>query len=399
MRATGRFNAALYFFQEHDLAEIKIWFFPFGDAIVWNALSSLYDLFPDVLMIDVGLVGFGLAARCFHAPVIRAVPELRLAAIVQRNGTEAAKQYPDVRIVRTLVELLAISQIRLVVIATPNDSHYPLAYRCLTAGRDVLVDKPFTTTLKKAVTLVDYAKKQGRLITVYQNRRYDGDFQAVKQVVANGRLGRIVRFEANYDRYRPQLKPGAWRERSGPGTGIFFDIGPHLIDYALTLFGMPEAVTADIRIEREGAVADDAFDVALHYRNGVRADLKSSILAVVPRPHFVVQGTRGTFIKQTVDPQEQNLRNGKIPAEGAWGAEPEENWGVLTLSENGGLVQQRVPSVNCDFRNFYANLRDALLGKTAPAVTPEWAVDVMRILEAARQSSGERRTVSVNIAD
>ena len=346
-------------------------------------------------MIDVGLVGFGLAGRSFHAPVIRAVPGLRLAAIVQRNGSEAATQYPDVRVVRTLVELLTDPKIRLVVIATPNDSHFQLAHRCLTAGRDVLVDKPFTTTLEKATTLVEFAKKQGRLITVYQNRRYDGDFQALLQIAKSGVMGRIVNFEANYDRFRPQLKHGAWRERSGPGNGIFFDLGPHLIDYALSLFGMPEAVTADIRIDREGAVVDDTFDVALHYPDGLRADLRSSILAIAPRPHFLMHGLRGAFFKQTVDPQELNLRYGKIPAEGPWGAEPEENWGVLTTSENGELTQRRVPSVNCDFRDFYANLRDAILGQAEPAVSPEWALDVMRLLELARQSSSERRTVSV----
>jgi len=346
-------------------------------------------------MIDVGLIGFGLAGRAFHAPVIHAVPGLRLAAIVQRNGNEAATQYPEVRVVRTLVELLNIREIRLVVIATPNDSHYQLAHRCLTAGRDVLVDKPFTTTLEKAVALVEFAKKQGRLISVYQNRRYDGDFQALLQIAKNGTLGRIVSFEANYDRFRPQLKPGAWRERSGPGNGIFFDLGPHLIDYALTLFGLPDAVTADIRIQRDGAVVDDTFDVALHYENGLRADLRSSILAVAPRPHFLVHGTHGAFFKQTVDPQELNLRYGKIPSEGPWGAEPEENWGVLTASENSAVAQKRVPSVNCDFRDFYANLRDAILGKAELAVSPEWAVDVMRLLELARQSSNERRTVSL----
>lgn len=348
-------------------------------------------------MIDVGLVGFGLAGRAFHAPVIRAVPGLRLAAIVQRNGNEAATQYPDVRVVRTLVELLNIREIRLVVIATPNDSHYALAHRCLAAGRDVLVDKPFTTTLEKAATLVQLARKQGRLITVYQNRRFDGDFQAVRQLVAGGALGRIVRFESNYDRYRPQLRPGAWRERSGSGTGIFFDLAPHLIDHALLLLGMPEALTADIRIEREGAVADDAFDLAFHYPRGLRADLRSSILAVTARPRFLLHGTQGAFLKQSFDPQENNLRQGHIPTDTAWGAEPEENWGVLTLSENDTLVQRRIPPADCDYRDFYANLRDALLGKAALAVTPEWALDVMRLLELARQSSNERRTISVSV--
>jgi scyllo-inositol 2-dehydrogenase (NADP+) len=350
-------------------------------------------------MIDVGLIGFGLAGRAFHAQVIRAVPGLRLSAILQRSGNEAAEQYPDVRIVRTLDELLAIKEIRLVVIATPNDSHFPIAQQCLAAGREVLVDKPFTTTLEEAIELVKFAKKQGRILTVYQNRRYDGDFQTIVQLVASGALGRIVRFESNYDRFRPQLKPNAWRERSGPGTGIFFDIAPHLIDHALLLFGMPEALTADIRIEREGAVVDDAFDLAFHYSHGLRADLRSSILAAATRPRFILHGTHGAFVKQTVDPQESNLRRGHIPTETAWGAEPEENWGLLTLSENGALIQRRIPSANCDYRDFYANLRDAILGKAKLAVSTDWALDVMRLLELARQSNDERRTVSVPAAN
>jgi scyllo-inositol 2-dehydrogenase (NADP+) len=346
-------------------------------------------------VINVGLIGFGLAGRAFHAQVIRGVPGLRLATIVQRSGNEAAEQYPDVRIVRTVDELLSIPEIRLVVVATPNESHFPIAQQCLAAGRDVLVDKPFTTTLVEAVELVEFAKQHGRLLTVYQNRRYDGDFQAIRQLVASGVLGRIVRFETNYDRFRPQLKPGAWRERSGPGTGIFFDIGPHLIDHALLLFGLPEALTADIRIERDGAVADDAFDVAFHYPHGLRADLRSSILAAATRPRFTLHGMQGAYVKLTVDPQESNLRRGYIPTDAAWGAEPEENWGLLTLSENGAFTQRRVPSVNCDYRDFYVNLRDAILGKAELAVPPEWALDVMRLLELARQSSNERRTVSV----
>ena len=344
-------------------------------------------------MIETGLVGFGLAGRAFHAPVIRAVPGLHLAAIVQRIGNEAAEKYPDVRIVRSLDELLAIREIQLVVIATPNDTHFPFALQCLAAGRDVVVDKPFTTTVEEAKSLVEFAKKAGRQITVYQNRRYDGDFQAIRKVVADGTLGRIVRFETHYDRYRPQLKPGAWRETSRPGSGILFDIAPHLIDHALVLFGLPEAVTADVRTEREGAVADDAFDIMFHYPGALRAALRSSILAAAQRPRFVLLGTQGSFVKLTVDPQENNLRHGNIPASGPWGAEPEENWGLLTAPEGDKFTQRRIPSANCDFRDYYANVRDTLLGKAAPAITTEWAVNVMRLLEMARESSERRCTI------
>jgi scyllo-inositol 2-dehydrogenase (NADP+) len=344
-------------------------------------------------MIEVGLVGFGLAGRAFHAPVIRAVPGLHLAAILQRSGTEAAEKYPDVRIVRSLDELLSMPEIGLVVIATPNETHYPFAQQCLEAGRDVVVDKPFTTTLEEAVSLVQLARAANHLLTVYQNRRFDGDFQAIRQLVEAGSLGRIVRFETTYDRFRPQLKPAAWREIARPGSGILFDIAPHLIDHALVLFGLPKAVTAEVRIERENAAADDAFDITLHYSNSMRAVLRSSILAAAPRPRFVLLGTKGSFVKQTFDPQEMNLRRGYIPADKPWGFEPEENWGVLTVPSGDSFEQRRIPSAICDYRDYYSNVRDAILGRASLAVTLEWALDVMRLLELARESSQKGRTI------
>src|SRR5207253_702317 len=316
-------------------------------------------------MIEVGLVGFGLAGRAFHAPVIRAVPGLHLAAILERSGTEAAEKYPDVRIVRTLDELLSMSEIRLIVIATPNETHHLFARQCLEAGRDVIVDKPFTATLKEAVSLVQFAKDADRLLTVYQNRRYDGDFQAIRKLVEAGTLGRIVRFETSYDRFRPQLKSGAWRESARPGSGILFDIAPHLIDHALVLFGLPDAVTADVRTERESAADDDAFDITLHYLSGMRAVLRSSILAAAPRPRFVLFGTQASFVKQSFDPQEMNLSRGFIPADKPWGYQPEEDWGVLTVPRGDSFEQRRIPSATCDYRDYYSNLRDAILGRAA----------------------------------
>jgi scyllo-inositol 2-dehydrogenase (NADP+) len=344
-------------------------------------------------MIDVGLIGFGLAGRAFHAPVIRATPGLRLAAILQRHGNEAAEKYPDVRVVRSVEEFLNIRDIRLVVIATPNETHAPMARQCLEAGRDLVVDKPFATTLQEAAELVELARKCGRLITVYQNRRFDGDFQAIRQIVADGTLGRIVRFETNYDRFRPDLKSGAWRERVGPGAGILFDLAPHLIDHALVLFGLPEALTADVRVERAVAVVDDAFDVMLHYPAGMRAMLRSTMLAAAPRPRFVLHGTRGSFFKQSFDPQEINLRHGHIPESGPWGGEPQEDWGVLTTMENDIVIKRSVPSATSDYRDYYANVRDAILGRATLAVTPEHALDVMRVLEMAQESSRTRCTI------
>ena len=344
-------------------------------------------------MINVGLIGFGLAGRAFHAQVISRVPGMRLAAILQRTGDEAAKAYPDAKIVRSLDDLLALPDIRLIVIATPNDTHAPFARAALASGHDVVVDKPFTTSYAEAVDLVNFAEKSGRFLTVYQNRRYDGDFQAIRQLVADGTLGRIVRFETNYDRFRPNFKPNAWREKAAPGAGILFDIGPHVIDHAMVLFGLPEAISADVRIERQGGLADDAFDIMFHYPNNLRAVLSSSILAASQRPRFLLFGTKGAFVKQTVDPQENNLRFGNIPDKGSWGAEPEENWGLLTLSDGTKTTQRRVPSGDGDYRDFYANVRDVLEGKAQPFVSLAHALDVMRALELCRASSEQRRTL------
>jgi scyllo-inositol 2-dehydrogenase (NADP+) len=345
--------------------------------------------------IAVGLIGFGLAGRSFHAPVIRAVPGLRLAAIVQRSGNEAAQLYPDVRIVRSVDELLSIPDIRLIVVASPNDTHHPYARQCLAAGRDVVVDKPFTNTFEEAVDLVKFAKEKDRLLTVYQNRRFDGDFESLRQVVAEGALGRIVRFESCYDRFRPAMKPNAWRERSGPGTGVFFDLAPHLIDHALVLFGLPEAVTADLRCERDGAVTDDSFDLTLHYPGSLRAVLRGTMLAAAIRPRFVVFGTKGAYFKNAFDRQEPELRAGRLP----WEKPPtpeelEENSGLLTVANpDGSTTELRVPPGTGDYRTLYANIRDAVLGRAELAVTPEHALNVMRVLELGRESSARRCTI------
>jgi scyllo-inositol 2-dehydrogenase (NADP+) len=340
-------------------------------------------------MIDVGLIGFGLAGRSFHAPVIRAVSGLRLAAIVQRRGDEAARTYPEARIVRSVEELLARETIRLVVIATPNQTHFPLAKQCLEAGRDVVVDKPFTTTVAEAVDLLRLASTNRRLLTVYHNRRFDADFQAARQVVWGGALGKMVRFQSHYDRYRPTSKAGAWREKPGPGSGVLCDLAPHLIDQALTLFGHPVAISADIRIEREGFLTDDAFDLILRFSGSLRAELKATMLCATPRPRMVLLGEKGSYVKAAFDPLESSLRNGTVPQGDSWVLEKEENWGQLTIAEAGGMRNWRVPSQG-DWREFYANVRDALSGHAPLLVTPQQALDVMVALELAIESNAKR---------
>lgn len=343
-------------------------------------------------MIDVGLVGFGLGGRSFHAPVIQAVAGLRLAAIVQRRGDEAKQLYPEVRIVRSLEELLEIETIRLVVISTPNQTHFPFAMRCLEAGRDVVVDKPFTNTVAEAVGLVLTAKRLGRVLTVYHDRRFDADYQALRNLLAEGELGRIVRFEAHYDRFRPKRKPEAWREIPAPGSGILADLGPHLLDYALTLFGTPERVTADVRIERDGFVTDDAFDIWLHYPGSLFAALGASMLSAVPRARFVVLGTNGSYLKKKFDPLESELRL-RVPRPGeTWMLEKPENFGEIKFGEGEAAATRKVESFG-DWRDFYANVRDCLLGKAKLLVTPEQAVNVMVAMELARESSEQKRSV------
>lgn len=310
---------------------------------------------------------------------------LRLTTVVQRHG-EPDAGYADVEFVRSVDELLQ-RPIDLVVVATPNPTHHPIAKQCLLAGRHVVVDKPFTTTVAEAEDLVHVAKRQRRLLSVYQNRRSTGDFETVRKVVSEGALGRIVHYAAHFDRFRPELKPGAWREQPGPGSGVWFDLGPHLFDQALLLFGIPEAVGADIRIERDGAKVDDAFDVTLHYPR-VRAMLRASMLAPPLAPSFAVQGTKGSFIKYGLDPQEAALKEGRTPDEPNWDVEPAELYGKLTTPAG----VQIVPTSPSSFTRYYGNVRDALLGKAQPAVTPEWALDVMRGLTLA-VSSSERRCV------
>jgi len=335
-------------------------------------------------MLNVGLVGFGFAGRVFHAPVIRAVAGLRLTTIVQRHGTPDPL-YADVEFVRSVDELLK-RPIDLVVVATPNTSHHPIAKQCLLAGRHVVVDKPFTTTLAEAEDLVETAARQQRIVTVYQDRRYTGDFVTVLKVVTEGSIGSVVTFESHFDRFRPERKPNAWREEELPGSGVWFDIGPHLFDQALLLLGVPDAIGADIRVDREGSVVDDAFDVTLHYAN-VRALLRASMLAQPVGPTWIVHGTKGTFIKYGMDPQEAALKEGRTPAEPEWDTEPAELHGKLVTPEGTRVV----PTLRSSFAHYYENVRDAVLGKAKLAVTPEWSLDVMRGLIVALESSRQRR--------
>lgn len=346
-------------------------------------------------MVRVGLIGFGLAGQAFHARVIRGVPGMQLACILERSGAKAREKYPDVRVARTVEDLLEDASIQLCIIATPNDSHFALARACLLAGRHVVVDKPFAPTLAESHELVRLAAERGLLITVYQDRRWDGDFQTIQKIVASGVLGKIVEYECRYDRFRLEPKAKAWRERANqPAAGVLFDLGPHVIDQALVLFGEPKAITASAFCQRETSQVDDAFDVCFEYP-GLRAMLRARIIAFAPGPHFLIHGTNGTFVKYGMDPQEARLRSEDFSKQldwgSDWGEEPEDLWGTLSLVAK---PREKVKTERGDYREFYANVRDALEDKSSLAVTPEQALRTMRGVLLSHKSSRERRTVS-----
>jgi scyllo-inositol 2-dehydrogenase (NADP+) len=336
-------------------------------------------------MIKVGLIGFGFAGRTFHAPFITAVPGLQLEAIVQRSGHDAAQLYPSVRIFQSLEDLLANGKLELVVVATPNTSHFPIARKCLEHGCHVVIDKPFTVTTAEARELIEVAQSQRKILSVYQNRRWDGDFMTVRRLIQGGDLGRVVLFESHFDRFRPEVRAGAWREKNDPGSGVLFDLSPHLLDQAITLFGVPEFVQADVRAERSNALIDDTFNIVLFYP-GLRAVLQATMLAKIPGPRFTLHGTSGTFVKHGMDPQEDALKAGGTPREDSWGTEAQENWGVLDIE---GQEVRRVPTEAGDYRGFYQNVREAINGSEPLAVTPQQALNVMIALELCNKSSRE----------
>lgn len=302
---------------------------------------------------------------------------------MQRHGAPDPG-YADVQFVRGVDELLA-APVDLVVIATPNPSHYPIARQCLLAGRHVVIDKPFTTTLADAEELVRLAREQRRVLSAYQNRRYVGDFVTLQRLLSQAALGRVTIFESHFDRFRPERKPAAWREQPQPGSGIWFDLGSHLLDQALVLFGIPQAMSADIRIEREGGVVDDAFDVTLYYPQ-MRALLRASMLAASPGPTFTVHGTEGSFIKYGLDPQEEALKSGRTPTEPDWDVEPSGMYGQVTTAEG----TRAIPTIPSTFTRYYENMRDAILGRAPLAVTPSQALAVMQGLELAVLASTRR---------
>jgi scyllo-inositol 2-dehydrogenase (NADP+) len=337
-------------------------------------------------IIKTGLIGFGTGGEFFHAPFIHALPEFELTAVLERTKEKSREKYPDARIVRTPEELLAIKEIELIVITTPNDTHFDLAKKSLEAGKHVVMDKPFTVTSEEAEILIALSKKCKKIITVYHNRRFHSDFKTLQNILTKGVLGEVKEYLACFDRYRPELRPNAWKEAERPGAGILYDLGSHLIDQALVLFGRPFAVSAELKTERPGAKVTDFFEVILHYKNH-NAVLKSGMLVSTPGPVFQVTGTLGTYVKYGLDPQEAMLREGRMPEGEIWAKEPKENWGQI-ISEG---VSDKTEPVYSDYRDFYRNVYVAVRNGETLAVSPEQAALVIRCIELAIKSSVENK--------
>jgi scyllo-inositol 2-dehydrogenase (NADP+) len=339
--------------------------------------------------IRVALIGYGLGGRVFHAPLIASVPELSLVTIVTSDPerrSQASDRYPDAGVVdRPDAIWDAADEHELVVVSTPNRSHVPLGLAAIESGLSVVIDKPLAATAADGRTLASAAAERGVLLSVFQNRRWDADFLTVRGLVEQGTLGPIHRFESRYERWRPQPKEDAWRERGAPeeAGGLLFDLGSHIADQAMQLFGKPTHVYAEVDRRRPGVEVDDDVFVALSHRDGVRSHLWASVLAATPGPRFRVLGLRGAFEKYGMDVQEDALAAGGVPADDGWGREPSEQWGRLSKGDTVEVVESEPGA----YQRYYAGVAEAMRSGGPPPVDVRDSIAVLEVLEAARESS------------
>jgi scyllo-inositol 2-dehydrogenase (NADP+) len=347
--------------------------------------------------IRTAVIGYGLAGSVFHAPLIAATEGLVLTAVVTghpQRADAARERYPDVRVVPTAEALLADpGDLDLVVVAAPNSRHVPLGLDALDAGLPVVIDKPVAATVAQAARLRDTAAAKNLLVSVFHNRRWDGDARTVRKLLDDGDLGTVHRFESRYERWRPQIKAGVWRERPEPeqAGGLLYDLGSHLIDQALVLFGPARSVYAEVARVRPGALVDDDVFIALTHTGGTRSHLWASSTAADLGPRFRVLGSAGAYVKCGMDVQEDALRAGGSPADPGWGEEPQAAWG--RYGTPGQTI--RVPTLPGAYQAYYAGVRDALRGEAPPPVTIEQAIDVQAVIEAAQRSARDGVTVTL----
>ncbi|MDX5376545.1 MAG: oxidoreductase [Halomonas sp.] len=338
----------------------------------------------------VGLIGFGTAGRIFHAPLIQATPGLELLAVVSSSPERVHDVLPEVDVLPKPAALFARPDIDLVVIASPNETHYPLAKAALAAGKHLVVDKPFTVSLSEARLLKAEADKAERRVSVFHNRRWDSDFRTLQALVAEESVGRPVSLELRFDRFRPVVAD-RWREQHKPGSGIWYDLGAHLLDQARTLFGMPRAILLDLMAARDGAEVDDEFHALLEY-DALRVTLRASSLVAEPTPQQALHGTRGSFVKYGRDPQENWLKEGRTPTR-EWGVD--QRPGPLTLAEgsDGSLVTREHPGLPGDYLAYYVGIVEALASGAPVPVSVEEGIEVMTLLEVGLDSYRQNRWI------
>jgi scyllo-inositol 2-dehydrogenase (NADP+) len=343
--------------------------------------------------INTALLSYGMSGEVFHAPLLEAHPGFYLSKVLQRSSDKAKLRYPNIQVVRTLDEVLSDGEIELVVVNTINDTHYDFACKALQAGKHVVVEKPFTNTVSEGEKLIALANEQGKMLSVFQNRRWDGGFLTVKQVMEWGLLGNIVSYEAHYDRFRNYI-PATWKENPGPGSGILYNLGSHMLDQALLLFGMPQAINANMGAHRPGGLVDDYYDIRLAYDN-LNVIVKSSYLVRELGPQYVVHGVKGSFVKYGYDPQEEALKKGELPGKSGWGAEPENYWGKLNTDINGLHFEGKIETLPGNYMHYYQNIFEHLREGKPLMVKPEQSLHVIKLIEAAIQSSQQKRAIDL----
>ncbi|MGA8265565.1 MAG: oxidoreductase [Ignavibacteriaceae bacterium] len=346
--------------------------------------------------INVGLLSYGMAGNYFHAPFIHFTEGMKLTKVLERHSDNAVRDYPYVQVVRNLSDILDDDQIDLVVIATPHKTHFDYGKQSILAGKHVVMEKPFTPTSDEAQELIELAQKHDRVISPFQNRRLDSDFLTVKKLLEDKKLGELIEFESHFDRFRNYLRPDTWKEEPGAGSGVLYDLGTHLIDQTLILFGLPEMITADIRIQRDYSLTDDYFELILHYGR-LKVTLKAGTLVMEDSPRFILHGTEGSFVKYGVDPQEEDAKQGQKPSEKNWGVESENLWGTLYAEKDGEIIEEKIKSFAGCYQNYYGNIRDVINNKTELLVKPEEARNTIRVIELAYLSNKEKRTVDFSI--
>jgi predicted dehydrogenase len=344
--------------------------------------------------INTALCSFGMSGLLFHAPFIHVHEGFNFYAVWERSKNLADQKYGGVKTYRKLDDLLADGEVELVVVNTPNFTHYDYAKKALLSGKHVIVEKPFTVTGSEGEELIALAKNQNKILSVYQNRRYDSDYKTVKKIIKEGWLGDLVEVEIHFDRYKEVLSPKVHKEIPGPGTGALYDLGSHLIDQALQLFGMPQAVFADIQIIRPVSQVDDYFELLLFY-DLLRVRLRSSYLIREALPGYVLHGSKGSFIKHKTDVQENALMAGEIPGTPNWGTEPESEKGLLHTEKEGIIIREYIPSLQGNYMEYYDGIYKAIRNGALVPVAPEEGLNVIRIIEAAFKSSDEKRVLQI----